>query len=168
MFELSAHVTTAGDLGLVVPAEGMRRIAEQVERSIRVRLSNGLDANDLPAPALRSKRYERAKQNRHIPAIRNWRYTGTLLKSMTVLRAKQNQAVIGFEERPYDVLVYKTDDSGRRIFEARIKRAGASTNDVARMNNARCLQFAVSPKDMDVLMSAMETETAAVVMEKRA
>ena len=157
---------TKGFLGLDGPA--MQRIAEKVLVSVKMRISNGLDVNDRPAPPLKPRPmtrrgkdgmitfqdrarsgYADAKRRRNIPPIRNWRFTGKLMNSMVVLSARPNQATIGFIERAYN-----------------LKFGYATTNFVAAQNNRRWPQFGVSRKDDAVLRNAVMAEASTTARSK--
>ena len=99
-----------------------------IDYAIKPRLARAEDIYDAPAPALKPN-YAKFKQRRSPPAIRNWQLTGRLLRSMKVLRAAQNKAVIGFTD--------------------------AATNLRAFLNNRRARQFGVSPKDRQILVQAL-------------
>jgi hypothetical protein len=90
--------------------------------SIIPRIRAGKLSNDNPAPAL-TEGYAKGKAKRHPPAIRNLEYTGRTLRSLKVLRARQNEAVMG----PTDSV----------------------TNLRVAINNRRARQWGISPKDSE-------------------
>lgn len=103
--------------------EQMVTAATALRDSIERRILMGLDLGDAPAPPLKPS-YLKYKQRRGNP-IRDWKLTGRTLRSMKVLSAQVNKAIIGF-----------TDDVANRR---------------AYFNNLRWRQFGVSPKDQSAL-----------------
>ena len=95
-----------------------------IQNALIPRVRRGLTVYDAPAPPLKPK-YARQKLRRGLEPIRNWMFTGRTLRSMKVLTAKTNQAVIGFTD--------------------------PVTNLRAFINNRRARQFGVSPSDERVL-----------------
>ncbi len=119
----------------------MKDLAEVVKLSIRGRIATGLDVNDRPAPPLKidfakkGKSYAARKVQKGKKAIRDWVFTGRTLRSMHVLRANQNKAIIGFAANN----------------TAKLLPAGV----IAYYNNRRHLQFGMSPKDWKLLLAAV-------------
>jgi hypothetical protein len=95
-----------------------------VRRGILPRLAAARTTADAPAPPL-SETYAKRKIRKGAKPIRNWDFTGRLKRSMKVLSAGTNRAVIGFTD--------------------------AETNARAYINNARVRQFGVSPADSRIL-----------------
>jgi len=91
-----------------------------IEEAIRPRIRSGHTVQDAPAPALSAK-YAKRKIRAGKQPIRDWTLTGRTLRSMKVLTAGPNRAVIGLTD--------------------------AETNRRAFFNNRRSQQFGVSPND---------------------
>ncbi len=106
-----------------------------ISRGIVPRVRAGGTVADSPAPALRPG-YARFKERRGVPAIRNWTLTGRTLRSLKVLRASANRAVIGFTD--------------------------ALTNLRAVLNNRRARQFGVSPADRNVVAQEIQAQDSPV------
>lgn len=81
--------------------------------------------------------YPHYKQAAGKKPIRDWDFTGRTLRSMQVLSAGPNKAVIGF------------DDSGPRGPKQ------ASPSVIAAANNRRWPQFGASPKDLEVATASL-------------
>jgi hypothetical protein len=136
----------------------MIAIAEVLRTSVHDRITSGLDVRDNPAPPLRRNLrsttktikgqklhyrilnsgsvnelgYAHYKEVRGLNPIRDWVLTGRTMRSLKVLSAAVNRAVIGFT----DVV------SNRR----------------AAINNQRWRQFGVSPNDKRKVLEALKTE----------
>ncbi len=95
-----------------------------VSRGIVPRIQAGRTVADSDAPPLAAG-YAKVKARRAPPAVRNWTFSGRTLRSMKVLSAAPNRAVIGFTD--------------------------AETNKRAAINNRRARQFGVSTADQRVL-----------------
>lgn len=108
----------------------MVRIAQRLSGSVVDRISHGLTVDDSPAREL-SRGYLKAKQRyaAGVDPVRNWIYTGRTLRSLKVLTATQNRAVIGFSDAV----------AASRAF----------------FNNRRQRQFGVSPRDRQALVEAV-------------
>ena len=115
-----------------ISPQQMQSIAQVLADDIRSRILRAEDAFDNPAPTLKNgnkgKGYQTYKARRNPPAIRNWQYTGRTLRSLKVLQANQNRALIGFTD-PH-------------------------SNMVAAVNNRRWRQFGVSPRNRRTLIEA--------------
>jgi hypothetical protein len=99
-----------------------------VKRGILPRLALGLTTSDAPAPPLAPK-YLKRKVRRGRKGIRDWNLTGRTTRSLKVLTAQTNQAVIGFTD--------------------------AETNRRAFINNFKIRQFGVSPSDRVVVQEEL-------------
>lgn len=95
-----------------------------ITRGIVPRIQAGLTVGDAAAPPL-SVGYAKTKARRAPPAVRNWTFSGRTLRSLKVLTAAPNKAVLGFTD--------------------------AETNKRAAINNRRSRQFGVSGGDQRVL-----------------
>lgn len=123
------RISKARFTATVFTPQVMQAIAEPVALAIRQRISAGMDAQDQPAPPLKVKvgaknpnaGYRGLKQRRGLKPIRDWTFTGRTLRSLKVLSAAANKAVIGFTD--------------------------AVSNMRAAINNRRWRQFGLSPKD---------------------
>ena len=129
--------------------EDMQTIGGVLVDSISMRIRKALNVNDAPAKALKPGRsgrrgYPDHKAARGLIPIRDWVWTGRTMRSLKVKSANENQAVIGF-----------VDPNADRIAHA---------------NNLRERQFGVSPKDRQVLNTAVlgVLKNARVVRVKRA
>lgn len=111
----------------------MLRIAKLTRDDIEQRILRAEDYNDSPAPALKNgskgRGYAFYKAKKAPPAIRNWRFTGQTLRAMQALDVVRNRAKIGF--------------------------VGFRANKLALFNNRRHKQFAVSPRNRQVLIAAV-------------
>jgi hypothetical protein len=158
MPDFHASVYFSGASEFSIPEAAMRRIAEETMKSVKIRLSKALDAYDQPATPLKPN-YAKTKERRHPPAIRNWSFSGQLLKAMQILSARKNQAVIGFVEKPYSYATFSVDPvTGKKKFMQRMLKSGITTNSVAYINNNRVEQLGVSPRDGEVLVAAVLNE----------
>src|SRR5206468_5192437 len=77
--------------------EQMINFGNVLNSSIGDRMDRGLDINDSPAPPLRPG-YAKYKQRQGGSGIRDWKLTGRTRRSMKVLSAGQNHAVLGFTD----------------------------------------------------------------------
>lgn len=116
----------------------MVAIGQQLTNSVRDRISEGMTVYDAPAPPLAPK-YAKAKGRKAPPAIRNWKLTGRTMRSLAVLSAAHNKAVIGFTD--------------------------PVSNMRAAINNARTRQFGVSPKNNRDLGAALAGAGSPVTVE---
>jgi phage gpG-like protein len=76
-------------------SEVMAHLAGGLRDSMRGRIAQGLNANDQPAKEL-SPGWAKQKVAKGKIPIRNWTMTGNTMRSMVVLSANENRAVIGF------------------------------------------------------------------------
>jgi hypothetical protein len=111
-------------------ADNMVTIAQAVRDSIAARLKLGLNAEDAPAKPLKPRKgggrgYPEYKIARGLQPIRDWWWSGRTVRSMKVLRASENMAVIGFTD--------------------------ARSDRVAHINNLTERAFGMSPKNRVVL-----------------
>lgn len=106
----------------------MSTLAGILRDSMRDRIQRGVNVSDQSAKTLRPK-YAKAKQAKGKNPIRDWTMSGNTLRSMAVLSANENRAVIGFNNP----------------VAARI----------ARYNNLRERAFGVSPMDRGAIVAAV-------------
>lgn len=115
--------------------EQMIVLGTALRDSIVERIVRAEDVYDAPAKPLSSKGkhggYAAWKAKKAPPAERNWKYTGRTLRSMKVLSAAANRAVIGFTDA----------EANRRAF----------------FNNRRVRQFDVSPRNRQAVAAALKT-----------
>ena len=100
-----------------------------VRNGIVPRIRAALTVTDSAAKPL-TRSYGRLKALKHPPAVRNWEWTCRTLRSMKVIQASTNRAVIAF--------------------------ADTETNRRAFINNARERQFGVSPSDYSVIRAEFQ------------
>jgi hypothetical protein len=112
-------------------AEGMLRIAETLEQSVKARILRGVDAADLPADGL-SKAYAKAKIRSGQKPIRDWNLTGRTLAALQVTGVSDREAAIWFND------------------QVAAQRAA--------IQNARDVQFGISPSDSVALDVAIANE----------
>jgi hypothetical protein len=109
-------------------SEDMADIGEVGLKSIQSRLGRAEDLNDAPAPPL-VNRYAMRKANRGLQAVRDWRFRGATRNSIKVKSANENQCTIGPTTSEADMIIG--------------------------VQNARCPQWPVSPKDVEVINLAV-------------
>ena len=78
-------------------ADAMTTIAGVTRDSIETRILRAQDTYDSPVKPL-AKGYAKFKGRKGLAQVRDWRFTGRTLRSMKVLRAQANKAVIGFTD----------------------------------------------------------------------
>ena len=78
-------------------AREMGGFGQVLSDDIKDRMLAGIDKRDQPTAPL-VEQYARWKKRRYPPAIRNFRKTGRSLRSLGVLRANENTAVIGLAD----------------------------------------------------------------------
>lgn len=120
-------------------AQQMIAIAQPVRDDIEQRILRGETVYDAAAPPLKPG-YARAKSRKAPPALRNWRWTGRTLRSMKVLSAQENKAVIGFTDSVANFRAY--------------------------LNNRRSRQFGVSPRNQKTLIEKYREQRSGIVAKK--
>jgi hypothetical protein len=116
--------------------KAMLNIGTALRDSIRSRISSGLTVADVPASAL-SRGYMRVKLRAGKAPIRDWRFSGITLGAMTVMDVSSDRAVIWFNN------------------PVAIQRAA--------VQNARQLQFGISPRDSAALDVAVAVEVPSLI-----
>lgn len=119
--------------------EQMIAIAQATADDIRVRIMRAQDVNDGIAPGLKAA-YAKRKSQRGGNPIRDWFLTGRTLRSLKVLSAAQNRAVIGFTD--------------------------AVSNFRAALNNRRWRQFGISPTNRQALVRELKLQASPVKVVK--
>jgi hypothetical protein len=109
-------------------SDQMNTLATILRDSIRGRIQGGQNVYDQPSKPL-SPKYAKGKQARGRNPIRDWTNSGNTVRSMVVLSANENRAVIGFNN----------PIAGR----------------IAHWNNLRERAFGVSDKDRATLVAAV-------------
>ena len=123
----------------------MIAIAQPVVKSVGERILSARDVYDNAAKPLRPG-YAKWKDRRYPPAIRNWFVTGVTLRSMKTLEAAANRAIIGFV-------------SG---WSKKTRTGTITTNAIVAINQAKCRQFGVSPRDNKVFVDSVRAAGPAV------
>lgn len=108
-------------------ASQMKSIATDLSQSISTRIRRGETIQGNQAASL-TLAYLKRKQQRGLADIRDWFWTGKLLKSLQVLRASENRAVIGFANQLANVIAGAQNK--------REKMFGVSRSDRAAMYRA--------------------------------
>lgn len=130
-------------------AEQMRAAAQGLlDQGILPRLARGEDINDAPAPPLSASYAKRKLRNGKKP-IRDWNRTGRTLRSLKVLRAAPNVAVIGFTQAG-----------------AGPKNNLVPPGEIAAILNRRAVQFGVSRKEQGLLQQIFEGTAPPIRAEK--
>jgi hypothetical protein len=118
-------------------SEQMLQVGNALNNSMLKRTRSGINANDDRAKPLKPGRQGRHGQERGYPdykiarglqPIRDWTWSGRLLRSQKVLKVNENRGVIGYSE-----------DRGDRVAHALNsidKMFGVSPNDRAVLNQA--------------------------------
>jgi hypothetical protein len=126
--------------------DAIERIADKTRASVLARIQRGETVSDSPAKPLKARvkagvdrGYRAQKARKGGQPIRDWTYTGHTLKSMKVLLVSVTKAVIGF---------LPNAGFGRKLTAAQI----------ASIRNADERQFGLSPRDKDVMMTAVTDE----------
>jgi hypothetical protein len=120
-------------------AQEMIGFGQSIISSNFARWDHGMDANDGTAPPLKP-RYAAFKSRRYGRAVRNMNLTGRLRRSIKVLTANQNKAVMGTVEG---------------IHTRSVKRRSLMFSDVLRLNNRRWRMWGISPRDKSELSRSM-------------
>jgi hypothetical protein len=111
----------------------MANIGNTLLKSIKERIKRGIDANDAPAKPLKGAKrnyipYDRQKTQKGLQPIRDWTYSGHLLRAMKVVSANENRFVIGFIDDRSDKIAH-LNNHGTRMF-------GISPNDQTNLKTA--------------------------------
>lgn len=111
----------------------MANIGNTLLKSIKERIKKGIDANDAPAKPLKGAKrnyipYDRQKTQKGLQPIRDWTYSGHLLRAMKVVSANENRFVIGFIDDRSDKIAH-LNNHGTRMF-------GISPNDQEHLKTA--------------------------------
>jgi phage gpG-like protein len=109
-------------------ADEMATIGGILMRSVRDRIQAGVNVNDSPSKPLTAA-YAKTKGSRTGSTLRDWTNSGNTMRSLAVLSANENRAVIGFNN----------PIAGR----------------IAHWNNLRERAFGVSPRDREALIAAV-------------
>jgi phage gpG-like protein len=109
-------------------SDEMNTLATILRDSMRDRIQRSLNVDDQPARPLTPK-YAKRKEAKGKNPVRDWNLSGNTLRSMAVLSANENRAVIGFNN----------PIAGR----------------IAHWNNLRERAFGVSPRDRQTLVAAV-------------
>ncbi len=130
-------------------SEDMLDIGNVVVDAIKLRLSRGLNCNDMDAKPLKPGReghrgYPDYKKARGLQPFRDWFWTGRTMRSLKVKQVSENRAVIGFIDPNADL--------------------------IAHVNNIREKAFGISPKDRKALTAAVRAvlKTNRVIQVRRA
>lgn len=117
----------------------MVAMAQALTDDMRLRIMRGQDVNDSIAPGLKAA-YAKRKARRGGNPIRDWFLTGRTLRSLKVLSAAPNRAVIGFTD--------------------------AVSNFRAALNNRRWRQFGVSPTNRQAFSRELHNQASPVKVVK--
>jgi hypothetical protein len=114
-------------------SETMTGIGNVLLKTIKTRIKSGTDVNDQPAKPLKGAKmryvaYSRQKENKGLAGIRDWTYSGHLLRAMKVVSANENRFVIGFIDDRSDKIAH-LNNRGTRMF-------GISPNDTKALKTA--------------------------------
>lgn len=120
----------------------MVSIAESLQSSIFMRLDQALDVYDAPAKPLK-ERYAKYKQKRGGSGLRDLKLTGETRRSIKVLSAGPNRAVLG------PMQAYK------QAWRLRVGKRALTYSQVLWVNNRKSMQWGVSPRDEQNLLRAL-------------
>ncbi len=118
--------------------ERMAEIAVPVTKSVQDRIYEGLNAQDQAAKPLRPG-YLKQKQRKGRKPVRDLTLTGSLMRAMHVLSTNNGQAVIGFTD--------------------------PISNNKMYYNNARELQFAMSPRNQAEFLKQVKSKPVVTVQK---
>ncbi len=130
----SARITRARFVLGPFTAENMLEVGGVLRDVMAERINKGMNVGDAQSKPLKPGRngrrgYPDYKQARGLQPIRDWVWTGRLMRSMKVKTVSENRAVIGFIDPRSD--------------------------RVAHINNVREKQFGISPKDRKAMNAAV-------------